>query len=108
MTNPSNRSGPGDFAFDEIVTIDCGGKLLAISDAKAARRCLLEDFSNKNAPSYLRALAMCEAFLDGNGTATGVQATFIVAVMEAGFPFEVQDIDLDLLAANLKIDDPFR
>lgn len=105
MKNPSTRSGPNDFDFDEIVMINIGGKRLAISDAEGARTCLLEDFADQDAPSYRRALATCEAFMDGNGTATGAQATFIVAVMEAGLPFEVKNIDLDLLAAQLAVDD---
>lgn len=105
MRSSSKRSGPDDFAFEEGVTIDFGSKRLVISDAEAARTCLLEDFIDQGAPSYRRALATCEAFMDGNGTAAGAQAIFMVAVMEAGFPFEVQDIDLDLLAAQLTVDD---
>lgn len=102
MTQCNQPPAEADFSFEAPVSVQCDRHRIVIADARQAHACLLEQFSIRTAPSYLRALRTCEAFLAGSGRIAGVEATFVVAVMEAGFPFEVQDIDLRLLQSELE------
>lgn len=101
MTKRNQPRADADTPFDAPVSILLDGHRIVIADAMQAHACLLRQFADRAAPSYVRALNTCEAFLAGTGKVAGVQATFVVAVMEAGISFEVQDIDLRLLESDL-------
>jgi hypothetical protein len=77
--------------FPKTILIQVEGRWHIIGTADEALRCLRDVFPDRNGPSHRRAVDTCSALLLGNTTAEGAQATFIVAAMEGGHPFEVHD-----------------
>lgn len=57
----------------------------------ARLRLLQSDWPGDRGPSYERALASCRACVSADLSGVGAMATFAVAAMEAGLPFERHD-----------------
>ena len=68
-----------------------------IRDVEAACKALTGNWPNKRGPSYRRAVGTCEAALAGERPGSAVRITFVVAVMEAGFPFQLYDDEISML-----------
>jgi hypothetical protein len=84
-------------AFQKIVGIELDGTWLSIANPVDALRVLREDWPLVDGPSYRRALSACEKCIDGSASAEGARATFVVAAMEAGTPFELFDDPMEFL-----------
>lgn len=77
-----------------------GGAWYYIADGRQAHECLNVDFPDIDAPSAVRARAVCAEFLAGNLPEEAARATLIVAAMEAGFQFETGQT-MELLERHL-------
>jgi hypothetical protein len=77
--------------FPKTILVQVEGRWHVVKSADEALRCLRDVFPDRNGPSHRRAVDTCAALPMGNTTAEGAQATFIVAAMEGGHPFEVLD-----------------
>lgn len=82
---------PTEFAFDAAVVLTMDGQVQFIEDAAQARRCLVDRFPDADGPSFKRAMTACDDCLLGRGSGAAARIMFVVAAMEAGFPFEVID-----------------
>lgn len=87
-TSPTGASG---LRFPRTILVQVEGRWHVIGAADEALQCLRNVFPDRNGPSHRRAVDTCAALLEGNTTAEGAQATFIVAAMESGHPFEVHN-----------------
>ena len=87
-TSPTGASG---LRFPRTILVQVEGRWHVVGAADEALKCLRNVFPDRNGPSHRRAADTCTALLEGNTTAEGAQATFIVAAMEGGHPFEVHD-----------------
>lgn len=76
-------------AFDVAVILTVDGQLLFVEDVGDARKLLLERFPDPDGPSFKRALSACDACLLGSSSGATARIMFIVAAMEAAYPFEV-------------------
>jgi hypothetical protein len=76
-------------AFDAAVILTIEDEPVFVDDAAGARMCLIERFPDSDGPSFKPALAACDACLLGGSSGAVARIMFVVAVMEAGFPFEV-------------------
>jgi hypothetical protein len=92
-STPSMASG---FRFPKTILVQVEGRWHVVGAADEALQCLRGAFPERNGPSHRRAADTCAALLLGNTTAEGAQATFIVAAMEGGHPFEVHDDGAEL------------
>ena len=92
------RAGPSKrgLRFGKTILVRVDGRWHVVETADQALQCLRGVLPDKDGPSYRRALAVCQATLRGDASTEGAQATFIVAVMEGGHPFEVHDAGADL------------
>ena len=89
----SRGAGPDDLApkrSPKAVLVQVGGRWHVIRNAREALGCLQSEFIGTEGPSYKRAWDTCEAVIRG-AALEGAQAAFIVASMEGGHPFEVDD-----------------
>jgi hypothetical protein len=94
MTASGRKSSPATacgLRYPKTILVQVDGRWHVVGAADEALRCLRDVFPDRNGPSHRRAVDSCAALLLGNTTAEGAQATFIVAAMEAGHPFEVHD-----------------
>ena len=94
MTASGNKSTPATSSrlrFPKTILVKVEGRWHVVGAADEALQCLRDVFPDRNGPSHRRAVDTCAALLLGNTTAEGAQATFIVAAMEGGHPFEVHD-----------------
>jgi hypothetical protein len=98
MRSP-NRAQPmaTEFTFTRVVALQIGGRWHFVETADQARQCLRDKFDGHDGPSFQRATSTCKAVFAGLVPADGLQATFAVAVMEAGYPFEVHERGQTLL-----------
>jgi hypothetical protein len=92
MRSP-NGAGPtpAHLTFPRVVALQIGGLWHFVETADQARQCLRDKFGGHDGPSFQRATSTCKAVFAGLVPADGLQATFTVAAMEAGYPFEVHD-----------------
>jgi hypothetical protein len=99
MTASAKKSSPvsaSSFRFPKTILFSLEGRWHFVGAADEALECLKNVFPDRKGPSHRRAVDTCAAFVLGNATADGAQATFIVAVMEGGHPFEVLDEGAEL------------
>jgi hypothetical protein len=82
--------------FLKTILVQVEGRWHLVGAADEALQCLRDVFPDRNGPSHRRAVDTCAALLLGNTTAEGAQATFIVAAMEGGHPFEVHNEGIEL------------
>lgn len=98
MRSPSGAGPtPAHLTFENVVALQIGGRWHFVETADQALKTLRDKFDVQNGASFERALRTCEAVFAGLVHAEGLQAVFTVAVMEAGYPFEVHDRDQTLL-----------
>jgi len=83
--------------FDKLVAIRIGAEWIGVDTLAEARHLLLEDWPTSGGPSFQRAIAACDAAAAGQGSIIAARAAFTVAVMEAGFAFELFDDRLSFL-----------
>jgi hypothetical protein len=76
-------------AFDAAVILTIEDEPVFVNGAAGARTCLVERFPDPDGPSFKRALAACDTYLLGGTSGAVARIMFVVAAMEAGFPFEV-------------------
>jgi hypothetical protein len=76
-------------SFDKIVAVKFGEEWVPVDSADLAMNCLRELWPDTSGPSYHRAVRNCQAHLAGDATMLAARASFMVAAMEAGFPFEI-------------------
>jgi hypothetical protein len=88
-------------SFDKIVAIKFGQEWVPVDSADLALNCLRELWADKSGPSYHRAVRNCEAHLAGEATMLAARASFMVAVMEAGLPFDVYSDHLAFMDAQI-------
>jgi hypothetical protein len=98
------RPLPSHRAFDAAVVITIGSECLFIDTVETARRCLTERFPDADGPSYRRALTACQACLLSGASSATAQIAFVVAAMEAGFPFEVIEAADEALERRTEIE----
>jgi hypothetical protein len=89
--HPGNQPRPspnsiGDFDSAVVLLID--GEWAFVDSAFDALICLQRHFSDIHAPSFVRAIATCDACLTGRLVGDSARAALVVAAMEAGFRFE--------------------
>lgn len=99
MTEGGKKSSPAKASglrFPKTILLQVEGRWHVVGAADEALQCLRNVFPDRNGPSHRRAVDTCTALLQGNTTAEGAQATFIVAAMEGGHPFEVHDEGTEL------------
>lgn len=82
--------------FPKTILVQVEGRWHVVASAAEALQCLRKVFPDRNGPSHRRAVDTCAALVEGNTTAEGAQATFVVAAMESGHPFEVHDEGTEL------------
>jgi len=87
--------------FDKVVAVKFGLEWIPVDGVEHALTCLDEFWPDKSGASYRRALRNCEAFLSGEATMLAARASFMVAAMEAGLPFEVYPDHLSFLDAQI-------
>jgi hypothetical protein len=88
-------------SFDKIVAIRFGQEWVPVDSADLALNCLRELWPDKSGPSYQRAVRNCEAHLAGDATMLAARASFMVAAMEAGLPFDVYPDHLAFMDAQI-------
>jgi phage-related protein len=93
-SSPANTSG---LRFPKTILVQVEGRWHVVASADEALQCLRDVFPDRNGPSHRRAVDTCAALFLDNTTAEGAQATFIVAAMEGGHPFEVHDDGAELV-----------
>ena len=99
MTTSGKKSSPATASglrFPKTILVQVEGRWHVVGTADEALQCLRNVFPDRNGPSHRRAVDTCAALLQGNTTAEGAQATFMVAAMEGGHPFEVHDDGAEL------------
>lgn len=99
MTASGKKPSPAAAArlrFPQTILVKVEGRWHVVGTGDEALQCLRNVFPDRNGPSHRRAVDTCAALLLGNTTAEGAQATFIVAAMEGGHPFEVHDDGAEL------------
>lgn len=86
--------------FLKTILVQVVGRWHVVGAADEALRCLTDVFPDRNGPSHRRAVDTCSALVQGNTTPESAQATFIVAAMEGGHPYdEGADLEERLVAA---------
>ena len=96
----SNERAPIDGSsldWDKVVVFTLGGDRHMVRDLETAYRSLTELWSNKRGPSYRRAVDTSEAALAGERPGSAARITFVVALMEAGLPFQLYDDEISML-----------
>lgn len=88
---------PAHLTFARVVALQIAGRWHFVETPDQALETLREKFDGPHGHSFQRALATCEAVFAGLVPVDGLRAAFTVAVMEAGYPFEVHDRDLALV-----------
>jgi len=91
-------------SFDVAVVLTIEGEPVFVDDVSTARACLIERFPDADGPSYRRALAACDASLLGHSSGEVSRIVFVVAAMEAGFPFEVIEDAANALERRTEIE----
>ena len=79
--------------FAHVIALQIGGRWHFIETADQALHCLREEFTADDRPSFNRALNTWDAVCAGLVPIESFSAAFIVAAMEAGYPFEVHHDD---------------
>lgn len=98
MRSPSSAERPTTrFTFSHVVAVRIGGRWHFVETADQALKCLRDEFAGPLGPSFTRALNTCDAVSAGLVPADGLRAAFVVAAMEAGYPFEVHKRDHTLM-----------
>jgi hypothetical protein len=75
--------------FDLAVVLLIDREWTFVDNAFDALKCLRHHFPDIHAPSFVRAVATCDACLSGDLVGDSARAAMVVAAMEAGFRFEV-------------------
>ena len=99
MTPSEINSPPGmasDLCFANVVLVRVEGRWHTVKTVDQALHCLRNVFPDKTGPSFRRAMNTCEAARLGIGAVEGAQATFVVAAMEGGHPFETHEEGAEL------------
>jgi hypothetical protein len=87
--------------FDKLVAIRLGDAWTAIDNAADACRLLTESWPDKSGPSYIRAIANCRAYLEGDGPMMAARASLVVAAMEAMLPVAVHEDAMAFVEAQV-------
>lgn len=104
MKSQSSEAAAVAFTFTCVVALEIGGRWRFVETADQALKCLREEFTGHDGPSLRRALNTWEAVAAGLVPAEGLRAAFVVAAMEAGFPFEVHKRDETLLERRIGVE----
>lgn len=93
-----------DALFAQTVLVQIDGRWHPAGDAYRALELLDVHFPTETGPSHTRAVAACESLMAGKMSPEGAQSTFVVAVMEAGLPFELHDEGPELMEKLVEIE----
>ncbi|RYE51919.1 MAG: DUF982 domain-containing protein [Hyphomicrobiales bacterium] len=104
MKSHSSQALAADFTFTHVVALEIDGRWRFVETVDQALECLHEEFIGHDGPSFRRALNTCEAVFAGLVPAEGMRAAFVVAAMEAGYPFEVHARDQTLLERRIDVE----
>lgn len=83
--------------FDKLIAVRIGEEWIGIDNIAEARHLLREDWPSAGGPSHARALTVCDAVSDAQGSIIAARAAFTVAAMEAGLAFELFDDRLSFM-----------
>ena len=75
--------------FAHVIALQIDGRWHFIETADQALHCLRKEFTASDGASFKRALSTWDAVYAGLVPVESFSAAFIVAAMEAGYPFEV-------------------